>query len=161
MTRDRSSISRAHFSNWLITTLEAFGNPVGDAHYPRTTAYGWQGEPNVETSFFIPWLASTPGTARVNPAPRGGAFGDSGKEWTLSYSISYNAVDREQVEWLADSTRKSLVNTERVEVDCGDYGTWQIQQAQCITVGGVLRIRSTDPDYYVQTDAFDIWVSKE
>lgn len=161
MAADRSSLSRGHFSKWLIDTLEDTGNPVGDANVPNGVLFGWQGEPGVSGSYFIPWLASSPGTARINPNPRGGAFGDAGREWILSYSVTYNSANREQVEWLADSTRKELVNIDRVNLDCGDYGTWRIQQLQSITVGGILRVRTTDPDYFVQTDTFDIWTSKE
>lgn len=160
MTGTRSSISRAHVTASLITTLVGLGNPVGDGNVPQGVSYGWQGAPNDIGSFFIPWLSVMPGVGRPS-ATTPGSFGDSGSEHVLSYSITINAVDREGVEWLADSTRKEMVNVPRTTLDCGVYGMWKIQQIRSTSIGGILRVRTTDPDYYVQTDGYDIWVSKE
>jgi hypothetical protein len=158
MTRQRSSLSRAHFTAWMVATLSVEGLPVGDNNTPAIP-YGWQGEPNDSTSVYIPWMSVATGTAR--PTTRPSAFGDAGSEHVLSYAVQFAAVGREQVEWMADKMRKVLVNSDRTIVDCGVYGEWRIVQAQCISIGGITRVRSTFPDSFTQTDNFDIWVSRE
>ncbi len=162
MTGVRSSPSRAHVTAWMVSELEETGHPVGDGNVPENLPFGWQGQPNAAPSFFIPWLSTMPGTARINPSQATiGSFADAGSEWVMSYSVSFNAVNREEVEWIADSTRKHLVNVERTDLDCGDYGHWKVQQVRSVSIGGINRVRQTDPDYYLQTDNFDVWISKE
>jgi GTPase SAR1 family protein len=160
MTRQRSTLSRAHLTNWLVTTLSLEGLPVGDNSTP-TDPFGWQGQPNSTGTNFIPWMSVTNGTARPRPLAQNAAFGDAGEEHTVSYAIQYAAVTREQVEWMADKMRKVFANADRTEIDCFDYGVWRILQAQCISIGGISRIRSALPDYYTQTDNFDLWVSRK
>lgn len=157
--RQRSTLSRAHFTNWIIANLSAEGLPVGDNSTPLDP-YGWKGaQPNATDATFTPWMSVSNGTARPSARPQ--SLGDAGSEHVMSYGIQYAAVTREQVEWLADKLRKTFVNAERNQVDCGVYGIWTIVQVQCVSIGGISRIRSALPDYYVQTDNFDIWASKE
>lgn len=156
MTRQKATLSRGHFTAWMITLLKVEDFPVGDNNIP-VEPYGWQGQPNDASATFTPWMSVGTGTAR----PSGGSFGDSASEHVLSFSVTYNGVTRDQTEWLADKMRKEFGNAERSVVDCGVYGSWKIQQVQTISVGGIQRIKTSFPDYYVQTDAFDIWVSKE
>lgn len=156
MSREKPTISRGHITKYLVDTLALQSFPVGDGKAP-TVPHGWQGEPNATGSHFIPWMGVQTGTGR----PTGGSFGGSSTEHILSYSVEYAAVDREQVEYLADSTRKLLVNAVREDIDCGDAGTWKLQQVTNTSIGGISRLRSPFPDYFVQTDGFDIWVSKE
>jgi len=151
-----TALSRGYFTAWLLSVLNTSDFPVGDGNTP-VEAYGWQGQPNDAGSHFLPWLSSMPGTGR----PTAGSMGDSSSEHILSYTISFNAVTREQVEWIADKMRAVLVSTTRVTVNCGAFGNWRVQQARNVSIGGVMRVKSSFPDYYVQSDAFDIWVSKE
>lgn len=168
MSRARAILSRGYFTDWVIGLLKHEHMPlastsdpvipvaVGDNNTPDT-AYGWQGQPNDGSATFIPWMSVGTGNAR----PTGGTFGDSASEHVMSYSITYSSVARDQGEWLADKMRKEFGNAERQQVDCGEFGTWKILQVQTMSIGAITRIKSSFPDYYVQTDAFDIWVSKE
>lgn len=168
MTREKAVLSRGFFTDWIIALLkeqelpvETIGDtpisvPVGDNNVPEQP-YGWQGQPNDDGSYFIPWTSVATGMGK----PSGGSFGDSASEHVMSYTITYSGVGRDQTEFLADRLRKEFANAERETVDCDDFGEWKILQVQVTSIGPMSRIASSFPDYYVQTDGFDIWVSKE
>lgn len=149
------TINRGPITGRLLTELEELNLPVGDAKAP-TDAYGWQGEPNATASNFIPWVVLTAGTA---PAGTGG-FGGSADLWRLPYTVFYAAVRRDQLDWLADKMRNQFVKIERESV-VTDSGSWRIQQIRCTSVGGSNRIGTTTPDYYTQTDVYEVWLAKE
>jgi hypothetical protein len=135
--------------------MKELGLPVGDNNAPQDP-YGWQGEPNSDGSNFIPWMVLTAGAASAGT----GSFGASASEWRLPYTAFYAGVTRTQLEWLADRVRVKLCNIERENV-ATDTGAWRIQQIRCTSMGGTNRIGSTFPDYYTQSDLFEVWLSKE
>lgn len=148
-------IQRGPITDRLISELEELGLPVGDNKAP-TDPYGWQGEPNANGSNFIPWVVLTAGTT---PAPTG-SFGGSQDLWRMPYTVFYGAVTRKQLDWLADRMRNKFVNIERESV-ATDTGSWRIQQIRCTAVGGSIRVSATTPDYYTQTDVYEVWLAKE
>jgi hypothetical protein len=89
-----------------------------------------------------------------------GTFGDTGTEWRLNYAVFYAGITRKQQEALADRMRNVLVNITRQGV-VTDTGTWRIQKVSCSGVGSSNRIGSAYPDYYTQTDNFEVWITKE
>lgn len=150
-----ATLNRGGITDRLITELKAVELPVGDNNVPEDP-FGWQGEPNADTSSFIPWMSISAGTAQ----PGSGSMGDSASEWKVPYTVTYSAVHRKQLDWLADKMRNQLTNIKRESVET-DSGNWRIQQIRCISVGGSNRIGSTFPDYYTQADLFEVWLSKE
>jgi len=149
------TINRGPITVRLLAELREAGLPVGDNAAP-TDPYGWQGEPNSEGTNFIPWMVLTAGTATAGT----GSFAASATEWRLPYTVFYAGVTRDQLDWLADKMRVKLTNIERESVTT-DAGNWRIQQIRCTSVGGTNRIGSTFPDYFTETDLFEVWLSKE
>jgi hypothetical protein len=152
-----SALSRGPITTALVTHLETAGFPVGDNSAP-TIPYGWQGEPDSANTTFIPWMSLTPGTATPQNPP--GTFADTGTEWRLSYTVFYAGVTRKQQEALADRMRSTLVSITRQGV-VTDTGTWRIQKVSCPGVGSSNRIGSAYPDYFTQSDTFEVWITKE
>lgn len=149
------TIARGPITDRLLAELKETNLPVGDNTIPES-AYGWQGEPNSDGSNFIPWMVLTAGTAPAGT----GSLGISASEWRMSYTVFYAGVTRAQLDWLADKVRTKFVSIEREPVTTGS-GNWRIQQVRCTSVGGTNRIGSTFPDYFTQTDLFEVWLSKE
>lgn len=152
-----SALSRGPITTALVAHLETSTFPVGD-NAPPEDPYGWQGEPDTTGASFIPWLSLQPGTAVAQNPP--GTFGDTGTEWRLNYAVFYAGITRKQQEALADRMRNVLVNITRQGV-VTDSGTWRIQKVSCSGVGSSNRIGSAYPDYYTQTDNFEVWITKE
>lgn len=150
-------INRGPITDRLVAELKTAGLPVGDNRAPLDP-YGWQGEPDSENSSFIPWMTISAGTGRTQARP--GSLGDSSSEWNLSYTVTYAAVTRDQLDWLADKMRLVLTGVQRDAVTT-ESGRWRFQQIRCNTVGGTNRITSAFPDYYTQADLFEVWLSKE
>jgi len=152
-----SSIERGPITRRLIEELKNEGFPVGDNDSPEDP-YGWNGEPRGADSTFTPWMSIVPLTGQQQRVP--GALGDTGTEWMLPYSVFYSGLTRAHVEALADKMRLAFTNIVREGVE-GQNGGWRIMKISCQTVGGCNRVGSTYPDYFTQTDTFQVWVSKE
>lgn len=150
-----SSVSRGPITTRLITELETAGFPVGDNGSPAAGTYGWSGQPNEGS--FTPWMTITPGTAQAQRPP--GALADTNTEWRLAYNVFYAGISRKQSEALADRMRNALTNISREKVTT-DTGDWKIQKVSCNAVGSNNRVGSAYPDYYTQTDSFEVWISK-
>lgn len=151
-----SSISRGPITARLIEELGQAGFPVGDNAEPDG-AHGWDGEPNAEGGSFTPWMILTPLVASPQAKQ---AFGDTGTEWRLPYLVFYAGVSRGQTEALADRARNQLTNIEREGVP-SDTGDWRIQKTTCTAIGASVKVGAAYPDYYTQTDSFEVWISKE
>lgn len=149
------TINRAPITDRLIAELESTTLPVGDNAVPAGT-YGWQGAPNGQDSTFIPWMSIYGGTAQAGT----GSFGSSASEWRLPYSVTYAGVTRKQLDWLADKARTQLVSIAR-ETVATNSGNWRICQIRCTSIGATNRVGAPFPDYYTQSDLFEVWLSKE
>lgn len=151
-----ATINRGPITTRLIAELNETELPVGDNHAP-TDPYGWQtDEPGADASQFIPWMVITAGTASTGT----GSLAASSQDWKLNYTVFFAGVTREQLDWLADKVRLQFANIERENV-VTESGSWRIQQVRCTSVGGTVRQAATFPDYYSQTDVFEVWLSKE
>lgn len=151
-----ATLNRGPITDRLISELETTTLPVGDNHAP-TDPYGWQTDsPDADASSFIPWLVITAGTSSAGT----GSMGASSAEWRLPYTIFYAGVTRSQLDWLADKMRMQLTGISREAITTSS-GNWRIQQIRCNSVGGTVRQGTTFPDYYTQTDLFEVWLSKE
>lgn len=150
-----ATINRGPITDHLIGVLEADSLPVGDNNIP-TDSYGWQGEPNADGSTFIPWMTINGGVAQ----PGTGPMQASAADWKVPYTVTYAAVSRSQLDWIADRSRNRLVDVTRTSVST-DQGNWKIMQLRCLTVGATSRVGSPSPDYFTQADLFEVWLSKE
>jgi hypothetical protein len=152
-----SAIARGPITTRVLDILTDLGFPVGDNSSPADP-HGWQGEPNEPSKTFIPWTALTamPGQAQSPP----GTFGDTGTEWRLGYNVFYAGISRKQTEALADRSRLKIVQIHR-ETVVSETGNWRIQKASCVAIGSSNRVGSAFPDYYTQSDSFEVWVTKE
>ena len=150
-----STINRGPITDRILAELAVDGLPVGDNAAPLSL-HGWQGEPNADGSNFIPWMSCFGGTSRS----ASGSFGDSASEWRLPYTVTYAGVTRSQLDWLADKARRRLVAINRESV-LTESGSWRILQIACTSVGATNRIGAPFPDYYTQSDLFEVWLSKE
>lgn len=150
-----SSVSRGPITTHLYNELHTANFPVGDNSSPEGE-YGWNGEPGEGT--FTPWMILTPLTG--TPQRVSGAMGDSSTEWVLPYSVFYAGVTRKQSEALADKMREHLTNITRISI-ATPTGAWRIQKISSTNIGSSIRVGSAYPDYYTQTDNFEVWTSKE
>lgn len=156
MTRHQSTLQRGPLTAYLIAALETSAFPVGDTNSP-TEPFAWQGEPNAEGTNFIPWIELMSGPSRLN-AMQG--FGDTGVDWISSYNVFYAGVNRSQTSTLADRMRLLLNNTARNQIVTDD-GTMTVLKITCTAVGSTVKVSSTIPDYFTQTDTFEVWTTKE
>jgi hypothetical protein len=152
-----SAPARGPITTHLITRLETLDFPVGDNTHPEDD-YGWQGEPNAAAATFIPWMTITP----VNSQPQTitGSFADPSTEWRMNYNVFYAGVTRAQSEALGDRIRLALCTTPRGQVS-GENGTWRIQKVGCNAIGSNTRVGGAFPDYFTQSDSFEVWITKE
>ena len=157
MPKSPSAVARGPITRRVLVELETEGFPVGDNQAPEAE-YGWSGEPNGENSTFTPWMTLQPLMGQTQR--QSGALSDTGTEWSLPYGVFYTGLTRAHVEALADKMRKALTDITREVVETVN-GNWKIQKISCSTLGTVNRVGSTYPDYFTQTDTFDVWVSKE
>lgn len=151
-----SVVERGPISDRVLKELKDVGFPVGDNSSPDDP-FGWSGEPNAENSTFTPWMMLAELSGQPQKPP--GGLGDTGTEWILPYSVFYAGLSRRQTEALADRLRDALVNIERENVT-GVNGSWRIQKISCTAIGSSNRIGSAYPDYFSQTDTFEVWTSK-
>lgn len=150
------TLARGPITTHLLAALrDGTVFPVGDAA-PPTEPHGWQGEPNAAGTNFIPWLSFTSGTASVS----GGTLGASASEWRAIYYLTTAGVTRSQTDGVADLARGLVVATERSNIAAGGL-SWRILQVRTTSIGGVVRVSSANPAYFVQTDTLEVWLSKE
>lgn len=151
-----SSPSRGPVTARVLQELATEGFPVGDNTAPEEP-YGWEGEPNTQSTTFTPWMTCSPMAGQ--PQRIEGAMGDTGTEWRFPYMVFYAGVSRQQTEALADRLRNRLTNIIREAVP-SDTGSWRIQKISCTAVGSTNKVGSAYPDYFTQADTFDVWISK-
>lgn len=151
-----SSISRKQITDRVLAELGEPGFPVGDNSAPEE-AYGWQGEPNEANTTFVPWLVLTPGIA-TQQTPMGG-MGDTGTNWKVGYNVFLAGVSRKQTEALADRIRDALTNIVRESITT-PTGSWRIQKISCQAIGSNNRVGSAYPDYFTQSDNYEVWITK-
>jgi hypothetical protein len=150
------AISRGPITDQLLVQLASEGFPVGDDAAP-TIPFGWQGEPNDPGKTFTPWLTLTP-SAGIPQSPAG-PLANTYADWRLGYLVAYAGVSRKQTEALADRMRHNLIYLER-ELIVTPTGGWKVQKVSCNNIGNTIRMGSAYPDYFTQSDTFEVWVTK-
>jgi hypothetical protein len=138
----------------LIKALSDTNKPIGDGLQPTNS--GWQGEPNLAGSNFVPYTVLTPMSANTAI----GTFDESQADWHLPYSLASFGVSREQCEWMADKCRQLSAGLQHTFFGSGN-DSFSIQQVQVLTIGGIQRVDTTNPPYFGQVDVISIWLAKE
>lgn len=153
-------LERAPITTGLMVALDELDFPVGDNGSP-TVPFGWQGEADAAAGTFIPWLSLTPmsgaGSGEQDLSSLAGqAF------WVLNYSLYMAGVNRTQCEILADRARAKLcsIGAEQQAVVSGESATWEITGVMCTAVGGNVQNTTAIPYYYVQTDNYQVRVTR-
>lgn len=149
-----SYLPRGELTTILVTRLQTAGLLIGDGVAPNTG--GWNDDPNLPTSKFLPYLVINP-MAVADPT---GPVGDTSSDFRVPYSMTSTGISRKQVEVYSDKGRKTLSEMERNTVTLGGSG-WKIQQVRANSVGGVVRTDNTEPSEFTQSDVVTIWITKE
>jgi hypothetical protein len=146
-------IERRLLTAAVVGTLEGHtGKPVGLANAPLDG--GWEGEPNVNGSNFVPYTVVTPNTATMASGPQSDPQGDR----QVPYSLASFGVLPEQAEWMADTARAAVEQLKKTTVTLGDRD-YKIQQVRTDVIGGLVRVDSTDPPYWGQVDVVTLWLT--
>ena len=146
-------IERRLLTAAVVDAAEATGQPVGHSNAPITG--GWQGEPNLDGSNFVPYVVVTPQTATFSSGP----LSEPEEDRQIPYAISSFGVLPEQTEWMADKVRAAVAAMKKTSVVLGD-STYRIQQVRTNVIGGLSRVDSTDPPYWGQVDVITLWLTK-
>ena len=149
-----SYLPRGNLTTLLVDRLRTAGLLVGDGEAPPTG--GWDDDPNLPTSGFVPYLVVNP-MAVAEPT---GPVGDTATDFRVPYSVTSSGISRKQVEVYADKGRKTLAELERSTVTLGT-SDWKFQQARANSIGGVVRTDNTEPSEFTQSDVVIIYLSKE
>jgi hypothetical protein len=150
-----SFLPRGLLTDYLISQLTTAGLLVGDGEAPD--AGGWDDDPNLPTSSYIPYVVLNP-MAAAEPT---GALGDTSTDFRVPYSVTSAGISRKQVETYADIGRKKITALSRVVIALGAEGNWKIQQARANSIGGVVRSDTVEPSEFTQSDVVIIYISKE
>jgi hypothetical protein len=129
--------------------------PVGDNDRPAE-AHGWQGEPDAPGSTFIPWVSVGTGTSSNSSGPQSASQSD----WRMNYFLTSAGVARKQTDRTADLAREAMANLTRTVI-ATTAGNWKILQARVASIGGINKMPQTNPNYFIQTDVVELWLSKE
>jgi len=145
-------IERWPFSKLALAAIEGVGFPAAVAERPR--AGGWTGEVNV--SPFVPYAVLIPQTANASSGP----ISDAQADWKLPYTVATFTLEWDQCERVADRVRAALAGMVRAQV-ASSTGSYRVIKVNLTTIGQVNRSDQTDPPFYTQTDAFEVWANKE
>lgn len=149
-----SYLPRGELTTLLIDRLRTAGLLIGDGVAPD--AGGWNDDPNLPTSKFMPYLVVNP----MAVADPNGPIGDTSSDFRVPYSVTSTGISRKQAEVYSDKGRKTLAELERNSVMLGG-SDWKIQQARANSIGGVVRTDNTEPSEFTQSDVVTIWITKE
>lgn len=149
-----SFLPRGLLTDYLITQLTAAGLLVGDGEAPD--AGGWDDDPNLPTSSYIPYVVLNP-MAAAEPT---GPLGDTSADFRVPYSVTAAGISRKQVETYADIGRKKITDLTRVVIQLSGEN-WKIQQARANSIGGVVRSDTVEPSEFTQSDVVIVYISKE
>jgi len=146
-------IERRLLTQAVLVAIEETEKPVGVANSPL--AGGWQGEPNLDGSNFVPYVVITPQTATFATGP----MSDPQADRQIPYAISSFGVMPDQCEWMADKARTAVEALKKATVELGD-ADYKIQQVRTDVMGGLVRVDSTDPPYWGQVDVITLWLTR-
>lgn len=119
---------------------------------------GWRdGAPAGPDSVFTPYTVITPQTASFSV----GALDYGQDDWHLPYGLNYYAIQNTQIEDFADLVRVAVAGIVGSVVTVPNGRDYKIIKVAFPSIGGVVRVDQSDPPFYIQTDAAEVWVSRE
>jgi hypothetical protein len=119
---------------------------------------GWRdGAPAGDRSLFTPYTVVVPQTASFST----GALDYGQDDWHLPYAFNYYAIQNTQIEDFADLVRVAVAGIVGSVVPILSGPDYKIIKVAFPSVGGVVRVDQSEPPFYIQTDAVEVWVSRE
>lgn len=119
---------------------------------------GWRdGAPAGNLSLFTPYTVVVPQTASFTT----GALDYGQDDWHLPYAFNYYAIQNTQIEDFADLVRVAVAGIVGSVVPILSGPDYKIIKVAFPSVGGVVRVDQSEPPFYIQTDAVEVWVSRE
>jgi len=147
-------LNRRILTKTIIDKVKLTGKPVGDGVTPKGA--GWTGgQPNAEGTNFVPFCVVGIGTSSSSSGP----ISDFQADWQTTYTVSSFGVSREQTEWTADLARTNLALLKGTTLNLGD-ANYKVISVRVDAIGGIQRVDATEPQYWGQTDAYTVWVTK-
>lgn len=147
-------LNRRTLTKAVIDKVKEIGKPVGDGVTPKNA--GWTGgQPNADGTNFVPFSVIGVGSSSNSAGP----ISDFQADWQTTYTVSSFGVSREQAEWMADSARSNLALLKGTTLDLGD-SNYKVISVRVDAIGGIQRVDATEPQYWGQTDAYTVWVTK-
>jgi len=153
-------LRRKEITDLLLSTLRTEDFPIGDVHQPTEKKSGlqagWNGQPGLPSSTYLPFAILVPLTANISSGPMTDPQGDI----QLPYQLTHYGLDRAQVELLADRLRTKLDTLKHTTVTyTGNDG--KIQQIRYTTIGGIGKNEATDPATMIAADVFAVWLTRK
>lgn len=153
-------LSRKPVTDAVIGLLVGTGFPIGDAAPPELPTdpadrhAGWNGQPNVAGSFYVPYAVLTPVTASQFSGP----ISDPQADVRVPYQLAIFGINRGQVEDLGDRCRQSLLPLRHQVLSLAGVDH-KVQQLQFTAVGGIGRVDAADPPTFGEVDTFTVWLT--
>lgn len=147
-------LNRRVLTKAVIDKLKEIDKPIGDGVTPKNA--GWTGgQPNADGTNFVPYSVVSTGSSSNSSGP----ISDFQADWQTTYAVSSFGVSREQTEWMADTARSKLALLKGSILNLGD-SNYKVILVRVDAIGGIQRVDATEPQYWGQTDAYTVWVTK-
>lgn len=152
-------LARKAVTDAAVAALITTGFPIGDAappELPDTGQHaGWNGQPDADGSFFVPYAVLVPATITQTSGP----LSDPQADVRVPYQLSIFGINRGQVEDLADRCRQSLLPLRKQVLDLAGVNH-KVQQVEFTSVGGIGRVDAANPPTFGEVDTITIWLTK-
>jgi len=149
-------IERWPFTKAVIAAVEGAGFPAAVTERPRQG--GWQGDPNAPGTTFVPYAVLVPLDASGGTS--NGSIADPQGDWRLPYTVTTYTIMWDEAEQAADRVRASLLTLVRAAI-ASSTASYRVVKVNVSSLGRVVRVDQTDPPFFTQTDAFEVWANKE
>lgn len=137
----------------VLAAFRATGVVVGDGDLPQAN---WIGQPNTPTSTYEPFAVLSELAADNSSGP----IGDSQGDWKMPYMVEYFGISRDQVGWLADKLRGTLISMRFTKIALGTT-TFKTQYVRTDNLGTPQQVNVTNPSFWHQQDGVTLWMGRE
>lgn len=149
-------LQRGPITKAILAAARSTEFPAEVALIPSTG--GWRdGAPAGPDSIFTPYTVVVPQTASYTT----GALDYGQDDWHLPYALNFYAIQNTQIEDFADLVRVAIAGIVGSAVVVPNGRDYKIIKVAFPSIGGVVRVDQSEPPFYIQTDAAEVWVSRE
>lgn len=110
---------------------------------------GWDGDPNVAGSTFVPYFVLTPMTASIASGPES----DPQADRRIPYAVASYGADPIQVEWAADRARAAL-DAMRGSILESEDANYRVNQIRTDVIGALGEVAVQEPPFFGQVDQY-------